>query len=393
MDTPPVDNDAAWLRYRDAWDLQNGIVYLNHGSFGLPPKVVQQARRAWMHRLEANPVDFFFRAWEPLLLETRIALASLVGTTPENLICVENATYGMNIVANSIPLQPGDEVLLTDHEYGAVSRIWEQICQQKRIPAPVITTLPLPVANTSDVIDVMESAITARTRLIVLSHITSPTAMTLPVSEICQLAEQHGIMTCIDGPHAVAQVPLELDKLGCDFYTASCHKWLSASFGSGFLFVHPRQQHLVQPVVTSWGSLLEKERQQWFDEFHWLGTRDPTPFLTILPAIAFLESVGWEAFRSRTRYLAEQARKRISEVTGREPLTPDDGAWYTSMGHIPLGPHCPDNLQDRLWKECSIEVPIIRFGGQQFVRVSCHLYTTCAEIDLLVNALAKRLSR
>jgi len=367
--------------------LRPGTIYLNHGSFGPPPRPVQAARQEWLQRLESQPMDFFLRSLEPALADVRATLAQLTGTSPENLVCVENATYGMNIVAASVPWQSGDEVLLTDHEYGAVIRIWQRACQRARISGPNIAVLPLPIESEDQIVDAIFSAVSSSTRLIVVSQITSPTAVTLPVAAICRRARARGIMTCVDGPHAVAQLPLDLDGLDCDFYTASCHKWLCAPFGSGFLYVHPRRQKTIQPTVLSWGRLAGREIQNWSDEFQWLGTRDPTPLLSIGAAIKFMRSVGWDTFRRRTHWLAQYARHRLAEVAGREPLTPDSYRWYGSMAHVPLGPGDGASLQKVLWEKYGIEVPIIEFGGTRFIRVSCHLYNTQQEIDRLVDAM------
>ena len=387
------DDDAVWQSYREQWDVSPGTIYLNHGSFGPPPRPVQAARRAWLQRLESQPMDFFFRSLEPELADVRSKLAQLTGTSPDNLVCVENATYGMNIVAASVACQSGDEVLLTDHEYGAVIRIWQRACQRARISSPKIAVLPLPIESEDQIVDAIFSAVTSSTRLIVVSHITSPTAVTLPVAAICRRVRERGIMTCVDGPHAVAQLPLDLDGLDCDFYTASCHKWLCAPFGSGFLYVHPRRQKTIQPTMLSWGRLAGREIQNWSDEFQWMGTRDPTPLLSIGSAIEFMGSIGWETFRRRTHWLAQYARRRLSEVTRREPLTPNSNRWYASMAHVPLGPGDGASLQKILWEKHGIEVPIIEFGGTRFIRVSCHLYNTQQEIDCLVEAVRELLRK
>lgn len=227
------------LSANEAWNLEPGVTYLNHGSFGPPPEAVRQARAVWQERLDRQPMDFFVRQLEPALLAARNKLAQFVGSDPENLIFVENATVGMNIVADSFPLQAGDEVLLNNHEYGAVQRIWKRACDAAGAKL-VIATLPLPIRNAEETVAGLLAEATEKTRLIVVSHITSPTAITLPVADLCRAARERGIAVCIDGPHAVAQLELNLESLGCDFYTASCHKWLSAPFGSGFLYVAPR---------------------------------------------------------------------------------------------------------------------------------------------------------
>src|SRR5262245_34839753 len=241
-------NDAAFASLKSEWNFRPGTIYLNHGSFGPPPRTVRACRQRWQDAIDSQPMDFFVRQLEPALLSARERVSRFVGTTAGNLIFVENATVGMNIVADSFPLAAGDEVLLTDHEYGAVQRICRRACERAGAGVRIVE-LPLPFRSATEAADAIFAAANDRTRLIVVSHISSPTAVILPVAEICRRARERGIAVAIDGPHAVAQVPLNIHQLGCDFYAASCHKWLSAPFGSGFLYVAPKQQAPVRPPV------------------------------------------------------------------------------------------------------------------------------------------------
>src|SRR4051794_30336183 len=251
MPLDPAD-DAAWTKLKAEWSLRPGTIYLNHGSFGPPPRSVREARQHWQNAMDSQPMDFFVRQLEPALVAARERLARFVGSPASDLIFVENATVGMNIVADSFPLVAGDQVLLTDHEYGAVHRIWQRACDRAGAMKRTVE-LPLPFRSAAETTDALFAAATDRTRLIVVSHISSPTAVILPVAEICRRARQRGIAVVIDGPHAIAQTPLNIAELGCDFYTASCHKWLSAPFGSGFLYVAPQHQSRIRPPVLSWG--------------------------------------------------------------------------------------------------------------------------------------------
>jgi isopenicillin-N epimerase len=397
--------------WRSEWSLRPGVTYLNHGSFGPAPRTVIAAREAWSARLQSEPMDFFIRELEGALDLARDRLARFVGTRGEHLAFVENATVGMNVVARSVPLGLGDEVLATDHEYGAVQRIWRRRCQESGATF-VVCKLPQPIESVEQVVEALQNAITPRTRLLVVSHVTSPTAVILPVAEICARARELGLAVCIDGPHAPAAVPIEIDLLGCDFYTASCHKWLSAPFGSGFLHVHPRWQARLVPSVVSWGRSLGGRPANWKDEFNWTGTRDPAPWLAIPDAIDFLERLsgphqaatgsarresgarGVTYFRERSHSLARYARRQIVKLTGIEPFYPDDPNWYGTMIALPL----PDSigpveeghmhpLQRTLWERHQIEVPIVTWRGSRYIRVSCHLYNDEADIDRLVEAL------
>ncbi len=384
---PDIQNDDDWRTWRDEWPIRPDTVYLNHGSFGPTPRRVRECQRMWQQELASQPMDFFVRKYEPAWLAARCRLADFVGTRPENLVFVENSTAAMNAVANSFPLGKHDEVLLTDHEYGAVVRIWQRACQAVGAAEPQIARLPLRFESAEQVVAAVFSAATDRTRLLVASHITSPTAVILPVQEICREARCRGIAVCIDGPHAPAQIPLAIDELDCDFYTASLHKWVSAPIGSGFLFAAPKWQPVVKPPILSWGRLAPAKPTEWWEEFVWPGTRDPFAYLASTAALDLLAEVGLANFRARSHHLAQYARRQIVELTGLEPPTPNDEHWYGSMASTPLPPGDGRELQAKLWQDYGIEVPVIERAGKRSIRVSCHLYTTTEDIDLLLTAL------
>ena len=379
---------------RDEWSISDDVTYLNHGSFGPSPKVVQRARQEWTDRLEREPMDFFVRQMEESLDRTCRCVGKFVGADAEDLILVDNATTGMNIVAANVELQPDNEVLATDHEYGAVLRIWRRACKRARAKV-VVRKLPDQLVCDDEIVDAFMAGVTENTRLIVVSHVTSPTAVILPVEKICRRARERRIPVCIDGPHAVAMLPLDLNSIACDFYTASCHKWLSAPFGTGFLYVRRGLQQNLRPCVTSWGGSFSDRPATWKDEFIWTGTHDPAGYLSIPTAIEFLESYGFSDFRIRTHSLAQYARQQITKLTGLEPHVDDSPDWYGSMISLPLPPSKsasprqgqPDPLQNALWQRAKIEVPVISWQRHRFVRVSCHLYNRRADIDLLVDAL------
>ena len=378
--------------WRNQWRLREDTTYLNHGSFGPSPEPVRAEQLRWQQRFNEQPMDFFVRHYEDAWQKTLCQLAEFIGNGAENLVLVENSTWAMNVVADSINLQAGDEVVVTDHEYGAVLRIWQRACRRAGAAEPIVAQLPLPVETSDQFTDALLAKVTKRTRLIVVSHITSPTAVTMPVEEIGRAARARNVALCIDGPHAVAQLPLDLDRLGCDYYTASCHKWLCAPFGSGFLYVHPEQHGTVQSPILSWGRLRPHRPTKWSDEFIWSGTRDPSAFLSIPAAIDFLRQVGLDEFRATTHQLARYAREQLAALTGNPPLTPDSRAWYGSMVNVPLPPGEALPLQQALWQRYRIEVPIITWHDQRYIRVSCHLYTQKQDIDYLVEALGKLLA-
>ncbi|MFN0199810.1 MAG: aminotransferase class V-fold PLP-dependent enzyme [Planctomycetaceae bacterium] len=381
-------------QWRREWMLPSDVTYLNHGSFGPSPWIVHRTRKGWMDKLEQQPMDFLIRRFEGHLDHSLERMAKFLGTKPNNLIWVDNATFAMNIVTASMKLQPGDEVLLTDHEYGAVQRIWRAACQ-KAGAKMVMAKMPVLLDSTDEMIDSLFSSVTDKTKLIVVSHVTSPTAIIFPVQEICRRAKALGIRVCIDGPHAIAMLPLNLNELGCDYYAASCHKWLCGPFGTGFLYVHPKWHgEMVSPIV-SWGKSLGGNPPSWKDEFQWMGTRDPSAFLSVPTAIEFLEEFGIDRFRQYGHNLAQYTREQILSLSNNSPLSIDSPTWYGTMTSVPL----PDSvqptshpgllhpLQQKLWDDYKIEVLLTTFRERVYIRVSCYVYNTREQIDYLVNAI------
>ncbi|MAV38902.1 MAG: aminotransferase [Planctomycetaceae bacterium] len=383
---------ASTATWRREWVIREDTTYLNHGSFAPTPHSVRESQLAWQRELTAQPMDFYLRRYEQAWLEARQQLAGFLGAAAENLVFIENATAAMNVVAATVRLTPDDEVVLTDHEYGAVCRIWQRACRQAGAAEPVTAQLPARIESAEQLVDALFTAVTPRTRLLVVSHITSATAVTFPVERICQQAQRRGIAVCVDGPHAPGQVPVSVDALGCDFYTASLHKWFSAPLGSGFLYVASAWHDRVVTPLLSWGRLEPQTPQRWWEEFVWTGTRDPSAYLATTAALELLQRVGLDTFRTETHELARYARGRLVELTGLQPAIPDSPDWYTAMAHAPLPPGDADALQRALWDRHRIEVPVIEHNGQRAIRVSCHLYNDRQQVDYLIDCLQARLA-
>jgi isopenicillin-N epimerase len=386
------DCDGDWRDLASLWSIRPDTTYLNHGSFGPSPRPVRDARRHFINAVDEQPMDFYVRQFEPLLIEARRSLAQFVGTKFENLVFTENATFAMNVVADSFRLNAGDEVLLNDHEYGAVHRIWERACARAGASARSVT-LANPMESREQVIESIISAISPKTKLVIVSHITSPTAIILPVEQITAACRDREVAVCIDGPHAQAQIDVNLDELDCDFYCASCHKWLCAPLGTGFLYANPRWHHAVKPQQQSWGRLLPNLPIRWDEQFTWSGTRDPSGYLAVPTAIEFISTIGLDVFRSRCYWLARYAEQRLIELSGERPIAPIQDKWYGTMCHVPLPDGDWTALQDQLWQQYQIEVPIIYFANRWFVRVSCHFYNTTTQIDKLIAALRNLTAR
>ncbi len=383
---PAKDQD--WTDLSPHWRLREDTVYLNHGSFGLQPNSVRYARRGWIDRLSEQPMDFYLRQMEDAMLSARQATAKFVGTSADNLVFVDNATYGMNVVAKSFALKAGDEVLINDHEYGAVHRIWQRACDEVGAKL-VCAVLPDRFESADQIVDTLVGHATDRTRLLIVSHITSATALIMPIKQICDAFALRNIATCVDGPHAPAQVDFSIDELNCDFYTASLHKWLCAVLGSGFLYVHPRQQKSIQPPIKSWGRLLPAVPERWDEEFTWIGSRDPSPFLSVPAAIDFLSDIGLDAFRARSRWLANYVEQELCELFGTTPIGNRADGWYGCMTHVPMPSGDWSNLQRQLWEQIGIEVMIILFKERWYIRVSSHLYNNTQQLNTLIKALTR----
>lgn len=383
-------NESQWTRIRHEFRVRADTVYLNHGSFGIALNRVRYRRDTLLRQLETQPMDFFLRSYEPMLAKAKQRLAEFVGTETDNLAFVDNATYAMNVVANSVPLAEGDEVLMLDQDYGAVKRTWEK--RSRETGAKLVeATLPGKIESQQQVVDLILEKVTPKTKLVIFSHIVSVSALIMPAKEICDALRQQNVMTCIDGPHAPLQIDLKLNRLGCDFYTASLHKWLCAPLGTGFLFVKADHREKVNAPITGWGRLDVPKINGWTEEQIWLGTRNQTAVLAVPEAIDYFEELGIETARRRMRYLASVAESKLTQLFGTETIANRDDGWYGSMAHVPLPENNWSNLQEELWVQEGIEVPIWELHGRWWIRVSCHLYNSIEEIELLTNELEIRI--
>ncbi|HEY4720968.1 MAG TPA: aminotransferase class V-fold PLP-dependent enzyme, partial [Anaerolineae bacterium] len=324
------------LSLREQFLLRPDVVFLNHGSFGACPRPVFEAYQAWQLELERQPVEFIGRRFNDLMCEARESLGVYLGAAADDIVYVPNATTGLNIVAHSLPLEQGDEVLATDHEYGALDRTWRFICAKhsaKYIQRPV----PLPIESAEQVVDSIWSGVTPRTRVLFISHITSPTAIIFPVEELVCRARAANIITVVDGAHAPGQIDLNLQALGADFYSGNLHKWLMTPKGSAFLYARPEVQYLVEPLVVSWGWQSDRPGPSRFiDEQEYQGTRDIAAYLAVPAAIQFMHAHDWPQVRQHCHELVRDARARVSALTGLAPVTPDDAAWFMQMASLPL---------------------------------------------------------
>ena len=352
---------------RELFLLDPDVVYLNHGSYGACPRSVFERYQAWQRELEREPVQFLANRLPDLLAAARAELGAFVGAPADDLTFVPNATTGVNIAARALDLQPGDEVLSTNLEYGACDLTWQHVCER---------------AGARYVRAGLESLfehLSERTRAVYLSHITSETALLLPVEAIVARARAEGLTTIVDGAHAVAQVDLDLVALGADFYAGNCHKWLCAPKGAGFLYARPEWQERTQGPIVSWGY---DEPATFISRTEWQGTRDPAAYLAVPDAIRFVRE---HDERERCVALAREARRDICELVGSEPLAPEDR--ILQMASVQL-PHADPKLSERLFDEHRIEIPTMGPRRDDLLRISVAPYTERQDVDRLLEALA-----
>lgn len=390
--TTPADTLAAQFL------LDPAVTFLNHGSFGACPRPVFAAYQEWQLRLERQPVAFLdsLRGYAAFLRTAREALAAEVGAEADDLVGVMNATVGLNIAIQSLPLEPGDEVLTTDHEYGALDKTWDFVCARSGATIRR-ATVPMPHFSAAAFTDALRASITDRTRVLFLSHITSPTALLFPIGAIVAEARARGILTVIDGAHVPGHLPLDLAALDADVYSGNCHKWLMAPKGSAFLHVRRDLQPLIDPLVISHGWSADQVEPGPFgntafvDRLEMQGTRDPSAFLAVPDAIAFRAAHGWDDVAARCRDLAQETAARVAALTGLAPLSSPE-LCAPQMVAMPVPRTDPLALQRALMAEAGIEIPCFDWQDHTIVRLSVQGYNTPADMDLLVRTLGSVLS-
>ena len=400
---PTTGGTPDWVAARARMILDPTVTMLNTGSFGPLPRQVFDRVTELRLRLAAGPTDFFVRQAPPLLWEARERTASFLGTEPHRLVFTTNVSAAINLVASGLRLAAPGEILMTDHEYGAMVWCWERAGQRQGL---TVRTFPLPTlpADPGEIVVAAERAITPRTRLLFFSHVLSPTGLVLPARELCALARRRGVVSVVDGAHAPAMIPLDVSATGADFYTANLHKWLLAPSGAGFLVLGPGNEDRLQPLHVSWGYHADKypigevtrsagpdARDNYgstprirFLEFE--GTRDFCPWLAVPAAIDFQTELGWDAVRGRIADLAAYTRKAIGD-TGLSLATPARPGLHGAMTafNLPAGVNAP-RLRKELWDR-RIEIPVIERPDRLLLRISHHFYTTEGEIDRLAEAL------
>jgi isopenicillin-N epimerase len=384
------------------WALDPEIVFLNHGSFGACPRVVLEAQQSLRERLEREPIAFMLRDLEQLQAEARESLGELLGAHPDDLAFVPNATSGVNTVLRSLDLQPGDELLTTDHTYGACRITLDRVAAQQGARV-VCVSVPFPLDSSEQVLQAILRGISPRTKLALIDHVTSPTALVFPLASIVTELAARGVDTLVDGAHGPGMVPLALDQLGAAYYTANCHKWLCAPKGSAFLHVRRDRQAHVHPLVLSHGvTSPRRDRSRFRLEHDWQGTCDPTPWLVLPTAVQFLQTLmpgGITELMAHNRALALRGQRILLDALCVPAPAPQE--LLGSMITVPLPPArepWPEPpafapLQDALFHDHRIEVPIFPWPdtSRRWLRITAQAYNDEAEYRRLAGALRELL--
>lgn len=371
---------------RNQFLLSKDVTHLNHGAFGACPKPIFEDYQNWQLELEKNTFNFFVKQGPVLLEKSREALGSFIGCDKDDVVFTMNPSYALNIVIKDFGLKEGDEILATDLEYGAMDQTWNYYC--KKMGAKYVRQkITLPVTSSEQIIDELFEGLTPNTKAVFISHITSTTALRLPVEEICKRAKEKGLITIVDGAHVPGHIPLDLSKLEADVYTGACHKWLLTPKGCSFLYVNNAFQPF-DPLVISWGFESETPSHSKFIDHHQLqGTRDFSAFLTIPAALIFRSDFNWNEVAADCRALAHRNYQRFAEVTGGTVLCPISDEFLGQMCSLAID--CPDPvaLQDLIYEKYQIEIPVMPHNEMVFIRYSINGYHTQDDLDKLFEAL------
>ena len=370
---------------KDWFLLDPDITFLNHGSYGACSKPVFKEYQDWQKKLEDQPVQFMTNQVYSAMEKSRESMSQFVECDEEELVFFQNPTTAVTNVIYNLDLKPGDEVLMSNHEYGALVRAWKMWGKKTGVKI-IQQDISMPVTTEENFIEDFWTGVTDQTKVIFLSHITSSTALIFPIEKIIKLAKEQNILTIIDGAHVPAHIPLNIHELGCDFYTGACHKWLCAPKGSSFLFVKKEHQDWVKPVVVSWGKDGDDPSpSEFIQNFQWQGTRDMSAFLTIPTAINFyIKEI--RPYQESCKKIIQDTYSEFPSVLNTEPISAGR-EWLAQLVAHPLPKNIPSNLKKRLWKEYQIEIPVFEWSGQEFVRVSIQVYNTQKDVDLLMSAL------
>ena len=372
--------------------LNRDIVYLNHGSYGACPKAIFQDYQHWQSKLEAEPVQFLTKKYYDALSVSKQALAEFIGCNKDDFFFLQNPTTAMNQVVKSLPLQPGDEVLSTNHEYGAIDKTFDFysrktgfVCRRQNIS--------LPLLSKEQFIDEFWKGYNERTKVVFLSHLTSTTALIFPVKEICQRAKQLGLLTVIDGAHVPGHIPLNLHEVQPDYYTGTLHKWLLSPKGCSFLYVRNELQQKIEPLIVSWGYETDlPTKSKFLEENEMQGTRDVSAFLTVPAIFQFFKENNMQEKQSVCRQTILEQYPLFCELLNTRPLCKVSDEFLGQMCSIPIRAKDPFQLKELLYNKYKIEIPVMQRRDETYLRISYQVYNTLDELEYLKEVIGQLLA-
>jgi isopenicillin-N epimerase len=375
------------LKLKDLFQIRKDLTFLNFGSFGATPLPIFEAYQNFQKELEEDPVQFITEKSPKYIQQSRIALSQFLNCQEEDIVLVSNPSYAVNIIAKSLNLQPNDEVLTTNLEYGACDKTWNYYCKKsgaKYIQHPIL----FPIEDKASFVEQFMKGVTAKTKLIFISHITSSTALRLPVEEICIQAKKLGILTFVDGAHGPGQVQIDLKNSDIDIYTGACHKWMMAPKGTSFLYVKKELQHLFDPLLISWGyDSAFPSNSQFLDYHETQGTRDTSAFCTIPACIEFMEKYDWKSVSEKSRKLVQDNAQELCNILGKQPLAPIESDFIQQMFSCEIDTKQPQQLHDLLYKKYNIQIPVMAHGDKCYIRYSINGFNEQEDLDKLFAAL------
>jgi isopenicillin-N epimerase len=372
--------------------LDKSITFLNHGSFGACPKPVFEEYQRFQLELETEPVYFIQKKAAGYLKTARERLSKYVGCNSVDLFFTPNPTFAINTIMRSLHLDAGDEILSTNHEYGAMDRTWNFYC--KKSGAKYIRQhISLPVVSKEQILEEFWSGYTSKTKIVFLNHISSCTALIFPIKEICDKARELGLITIIDGAHVPGQIDLDITELNPDFYTGTLHKWMLAPKGSSFLYVKKSFQEMLDPLIVGWGyESVSPGESQFLDYQEYQGTRDISAFLCTPKVIDFLEINNWKTVAKECRQLVFDNYQRFCDLLNTQPICPITEEFLGQMASIPIKAVNPVEIKELLFNKYKIEIPVMPLNGNYFLRYSINAYNSQEDLDVLYKALQDILS-
>ena len=373
--------------YKSLFLLDKETIHLNHGSFGACPKPIFDALISWQKKLEFNPAKFLAFDIFVHLEKSRESLSEYINCDKNDIVFFPNPSTALNTVIKSLDLKKDDEILTTNHEYGALDKTWNFMC--KNTGAKYIKqNIKLPLKSKNEFINTFIKGINKNTKVIFMSHITSPTGLIFPAEELCRIARENNIFCIIDGAHVPAHIDLDIKKLNPDIYTGACHKWMCAPKGTSFLYAKKNIQDDINPLVVSWGYDAEVPGVSKYLDYHqWQGTNDPSPYLTVPDVIAFLKKYNWKDVSLNCRKINIEARKLVNKTLNKMPISDDE--FIGQMSAIEI--KCTDSIQliKKLYEDFKIVVPIVKWENKMLLRFSIQAYNSMEDIEKLIFAMKK----